>query len=208
MENTLKTANFVYIFHQESISGALDPQDINSSMAHLESLVFPASNPQDSFASERSGAHITSMQSIRDQESPSSAVRFLNPQDCRSRRQSSRIPDRSSARNGTGCESNERFPNQNPIDLRNESSFFHWRAWWSSSSWLLQIYVVEHAIAIKEKRAVGARKKLGFGGTWSILEQVGGRGRYVVEGACVARPFQLPKKFMYTHSGFPKLPTT
>ena len=33
-----------------------------------------------------------------------------------------------------------------------------------------------HAIAIKEKRAVGARKKLGFGGTWSILEQVKGRG--------------------------------
>ena len=33
-----------------------------------------------------------------------------------------------------------------------------------------------HVIAIKEKRAVGARKKLGFGGTWSILEQVKGRG--------------------------------
>ena len=31
-------------------------------------------------------------------------------------------------------------------------------------------------------RAVGARKKSGFWGTWSILEQVGGRGRYVVEG--------------------------
>ena len=28
MENTLKTANFVYIFDQESIFGALDPQDI------------------------------------------------------------------------------------------------------------------------------------------------------------------------------------
>ena len=34
-----------------------------------------------------------------------------------------------------------------------------------------------HVIAIKEKRAIGARKKLGFGGTWSILEQVKGRGR-------------------------------
>ena len=31
-------------------------------------------------------------------------------------------------------------------------------------------------------RAVGARKKSGFWGTWSFLEQVGGRGRYVVEG--------------------------
>ena len=31
-------------------------------------------------------------------------------------------------------------------------------------------------------RAVGARKKSVFWGTWSILEQVGGRGRYVVEG--------------------------
>ena len=31
-------------------------------------------------------------------------------------------------------------------------------------------------------RAVGARKKSEFWGTWSILEQVGGRGRYVVEG--------------------------
>ena len=65
-----------------------------STIAHLKSLVwtvFPASNPQDSLASEKSGAH-TSIQSIRDQGPPSPAVRFLNPQDCRSRRQSSGYP--------------------------------------------------------------------------------------------------------------------
>ena len=65
-----------------------------STIAHLKSLVwtvFPASNPQDSLASEKSGAH-TSMQSIRDQGLPSPAVRFLNPQDCRGRRQSSGYP--------------------------------------------------------------------------------------------------------------------
>ena len=38
------------------------------------------------------------------------------------------------------------------------------------------MWLNSHVIAIKEKRAVGARKKLGFGGTWSILEQVKGRG--------------------------------
>ena len=40
-------------------------------------------------------------------------------------------------------------------------------------------------------RAVGARKKSGFWGTWSILEQVGGRGRYVVEGGMFLRAGDL-----------------